>query len=67
MSETPTQEQVVEAARSLGAEFSREDVAEKLGVEVSVMRPSWKAAKESGQFEKVSSTDDKRLFTLNAE
>jgi len=66
MSEAPTQEQVVEAARSLGADFSRDDVAKKLDVEISVMRPSWKAAKESGQFEKVKSADDKRLFTLKA-
>jgi len=67
MTETPTQEQVVDAARSLGPEFTREDVAEKLAVEVSVMRPSWKAAKESGQFEKARRTDGQAYFSLKAE
>ncbi len=67
MAQAATQEQVLEAARSLDREeFTREDVAEKLGLEISEMRPSWKAAKEAGQFEKVKSADDKRLFTLKA-
>lgn len=66
MAEEATQDQVLEAARSLDGDqgFTREDVAAKLGVEVSEMRPSWKAAKEAGQLEKVSSDGDKRLFRL---
>jgi len=65
MAQEATQEQVLEAARSLDREeFTREDVAEKLGLEVSQMRPSWKAAKEAGQFEQVSSEGGKRLFRV---
>ena len=60
-----TQEQVLEAARSLGSdEFTREDVAAKLDTEVSAMRPSWKAAKEAGKLEKVRNEDGKRYFRL---
>ncbi len=67
MAQAPTQEQVVDAARSLGREeFTREDVAEKLGAEVSEMRPSWKAAKDAGDFEKVRNEDGKRLFRLKS-
>ncbi len=58
-----TQEQVLEAARSLdGDEFTREDVAEKLGQEISAMQPSWKAAKEAGKLVKVDA--EKRVFKL---
>lgn len=60
-----TQEQVMEAIRSLGSdEFTREDVAKKLGVEISAMRPGWKAAKEAGQIKKVPSDDEERTFRL---
>jgi len=61
-----TQEQVLEAARSLDrAEgFTREDVAAQLGLEVSEMRPSWKAAKEAGRIQRVSGSGGKRLFRL---
>jgi hypothetical protein len=60
-----TQEQVLQAARSLGSEeFTRQDVAEKLGLEVAAMRPGWKAAKEAGRLQKVRSQGDKRLFRL---
>ena len=64
MAET-TQAQVLDAARSLGREeFTREDIAEKLGTEVSVMRPGWKAAKEAGKVEKVRNEGGKRYFRL---
>ncbi len=65
MADAVTQEQVLEAARSLGRdEFTREDVAEKLGAEVSAMRPSWKALKDADQIEKVRNEGGKRYFRL---
>ncbi len=65
MAETVTQEQVMEAARSLGREeFTREEIAEKLGAEVSAMRPSWKALKDADQIEKVRNEGGKRYFRL---
>jgi hypothetical protein len=63
MTETPTQEEVVEAARALGKpEFTRKDVAQQLGVEPSEMRPSWKAIKESGRVEQVRKDEDGRNY-----
>ena len=62
----PTQDEVLEAARSIGPEFTREQVAEKLGVEVKEMRPSWKAAKEANQVEKVRTDGDNRYFSIKA-
>lgn len=65
MAETVTQEQVLEATRALGREeFTRSDVAEKMGIEISAMQPSWKAAKEAGQIQKVRNEDGKRFFRL---
>jgi len=67
MANDSTQEQVLEAARSLGPEFTREDVAEKLGVDVKQMRPSWKAAKESGDLEQVREDEGgQRYFAVAA-
>lgn len=67
MAKEATQEQVLEAARSLdGDEFTREDVAEKLGLEIKQMQPSWKAAKEAGQLEKVRAEEGKNFFRLAA-
>ncbi len=67
MPQEATQEQVLEAARSLNRDegFTREDVAGQLGLEISEMQPSWKAAKEAGQLQQVGSNKDgKRLFRL---
>ena len=64
MAQEATQEEVLEAARSLGGEFTREDVADKLDVEVSAMQPSWKAAKQAGRLEKVREEGGKRHFRL---
>lgn len=65
MTQTATQDQVLDAARSLDAdEFTRQDVADKLGSEVSAMQPGWKAAKQAGQLEKVGEEDGKRHFRL---
>lgn len=63
MAQPATQEQVLEAARALDRdEFTRDDVAKQLGLEISEMQPSWKAAKEAGQLQKVEGGD--RLFRL---
>ena len=66
MPQEATQEQVLEASRSLDRDdgFTREDVAEHLGLEISEMRPSWKAAKEAGKIQQVGSSGGKRLFRL---
>jgi hypothetical protein len=58
MADAPTEDQVIEAARSLGDEFTRAQVAEKLGVEPSEMRQSWKAIKQSGRIEKTRSDEE---------
>lgn len=68
MAQAPTQEEVLEAARSLGRdEFTRDDVAEKLGVEISEMQPSWKAAKDAGQIQKSRNEGGTRYLRLAAE
>jgi hypothetical protein len=65
MAKEATQEQVLEAARSLDRdEFTREEVADELGIEVSAMQPSWKAAKQAGRLEKVREEGGKRHFRL---
>ena len=65
MAQAATQEQVLEAARSLGRdEFTRKDVADALGTEVSAMQPGWKAAKQAGRFEKARDEGGKRHFRL---
>jgi hypothetical protein len=59
MAQSPSQDDVLEAARGLGkSEFSRDDVAAKLGIERSEMKPAWKAAKDSGRLVKVRSGED---------
>ena len=65
MPQEATEEQVLAAARSLDRdEFTREDVAEELGTEVSAMQPGWKAAKQAGRLEKVREEGGKRHFRL---
>ena len=65
MNKSASQIQVLDAARSLESdEFTRDDVAEELGMEIKQMQPSWKAAKQAGEIEKVRSEDGKRLFRL---
>ena len=61
-----TQEQVLEAARSLDrdAGFTRAEVAGVLGLEISEMRPSWKAAKEAGRIQQIRNSDGKRFFRI---
>jgi predicted transcriptional regulator len=65
MAQAPTEDEVVEAARSLGREeFTRDDVAEKLGVEISELQPSWKAAKDAGRIQKSRNEGGKRYLRL---
>ena len=65
IAEQPTQEQVLEAARALDRdEFTRQDVADKLGTEVSEMQSGWKAAKQANRLEKVREEGGERHFRL---
>ena len=67
MPQALTEDQVLEAARSVGSEFSREDVAKKLGVEISEMQPSWKALKESDRLKKVRTDGGTRYFSVKTD
>jgi hypothetical protein len=59
MSETITAEQVVEAAQGLGQEeFTRGDLAEKLGVEKPDIRKGFRQARQSGRLEKVRDDEE---------
>jgi len=58
MSEAITSDQIVEAATELGQpEFTRGQVAEKLGVKTTELKTGFKAAREAGQLEKVRDDD----------
>jgi hypothetical protein len=63
---TVTEDQVLEAAQSLGKpEFSRNDVAEKLGVKVSDLKDGFKGARQANRIEKAGEDDDgKGIFRL---
>ena len=53
MAQSPTADQVVNAARELGqAEFTRGDIAEKLGVEKPDIRSGFKEAKQTDRLKK---------------
>ena len=59
MSDTITAEDVVGAARSLGKdEFTRGDLAEKLGVEKAEIKKGFRAARHAGQLEKTRDDDE---------
>jgi predicted DNA-binding protein (UPF0251 family) len=54
MAKTITPDQVVDAARDLDqVEFTRDDVADKLGVGKPKFKQAFKQARESGRLEKV--------------
>ena len=67
MAKTITQEQVVGAAEELGQEeFTRGQLAEKLGVKTTELKQGFKAARESERLEKVRDDDEgKGIFRLN--
>jgi hypothetical protein len=59
MSETITADQVVGAARELDqAEFTRGDLAEKLGVEKPELKKGFREARNSGRLEKVRDDEE---------
>ena len=67
MAKTVTPDQVVDAASSLDKdEFSRSDVAEKLGQKTTGIKEGFKAARESGRLEKVRDDEEgKGVFRLS--
>lgn len=67
MAENITQDQVVEAARELGKdEFTRGDVAAKLGVEKPDLKKGFRAAIQAGQLEKTRDDEENTgHFKLN--
>jgi DNA-binding transcriptional regulator LsrR (DeoR family) len=59
MTETITSDQVLEAAQGLGQdEFTRGDLAEKLGVEKPEIRKGFRQARQSGRLEKVRDDEE---------
>ncbi len=58
-------DRLVEAAEQLDPNFTRADLAGKLGVETSDLKAAVKEARESGRLEKVGDDDDGRgVFKL---
>jgi hypothetical protein len=56
---TVTEDQLVEAAKELGqAEFTRGDVAGKLGVEKPELKQAFVRARKAGRVEKVRDDED---------
>lgn len=54
-----TADQIVEAAKSLGKdEFSRGEIAEKLGVEKADIKPAFREARQAGRLEKTRDDED---------
>ena len=61
MAKTITPDQVVDAARDLDqVEFTRDDVAEKLGVGKPKFKQAFKEARESGRLEKVRDDEERK-------
>jgi predicted DNA-binding protein (UPF0251 family) len=61
MAKTITPDQVVDAARDLDqVEFTRDDVAEKLGVGKPKFKQAFKQARESGRLEKVRDDEERK-------
>jgi DNA-binding transcriptional regulator LsrR (DeoR family) len=59
MADTITADQVVEAARALSSDdFTRADVAEKLGVEKPELKKAFVEARKSGRLEKVRDDEE---------
>lgn len=59
MAQSPTADQVVEAARDLGQdEFTRGDVADKLGVDKPDIKAGFQEAKKAGRLEKTRDDDE---------
>ena len=59
MSETITEEQVVDAAKGLGKDdFTRADLATELKVDRKQLKQGFKAARQAGSLEKIGDDDD---------
>ncbi len=59
MADTITEDQVVQAAKELGQdEFTRLDVAEKLGVDREELKDAFKSAREAGRLERTDDEED---------
>jgi hypothetical protein len=59
MAQTITEDQVVESAQSLGtAEFTRADLAERLGVDKAELKKPFHHARKAGRLDKVRDDDD---------
>ena len=59
MSETITADQVLTAAKDLGQEeFTRGDLAEKLGVEKPDIKKGFRQARQAGRLEKVRDDEE---------
>jgi hypothetical protein len=69
MASTLTTEQILEAAQGLGKEeFTRNDVAGKLGVKPKDIQDGFKEARQSGRLEKVrEDSEGKGQFRLIAQ
>jgi DNA-binding Lrp family transcriptional regulator len=65
MEDEITADRIVAAAEELGPEFTRPDLAAKLGVSNKEMRDAFKAAKESGRIKRIGKdADDRGVFRL---
>jgi hypothetical protein len=63
MPEGVTSDQIVQAARELGQEeFTRGDLAEKLGVPKPRIRKGFRQARKSGRLEKVRDDEENTSF-----
>jgi hypothetical protein len=59
MTESITSAKIVEAAKELGTEeFSRGDLAAKLGVEKQDIKPAFREARQQGKLEKVRDDEE---------
>ena len=59
MAQSTTADQVVEAARELGQEeFTRGDIAEKIGVEKQEIKGGFQQAKKAGRIEKTRDDEE---------
>ena len=68
MSTTITQDQVVQAAEELGQEeFTRAELADKLGVKTTALKQGFKEARNADRLEKVGdNAEGKGKFRLKA-
>jgi hypothetical protein len=68
MTQSPTSDQVIDAAVGLGqSEFTRADIAAKLGVHKKDLGAGFRGAREAGRFKKLrDDADDNGVFALKS-